>query len=79
MPRYFFHVRDGKTFTDETGTILSDVAEAKQHAVKFAGQLLSYEPQTFWEGTEWVLRVTDENDLTLFTLTFFATDGAVNC
>jgi hypothetical protein len=79
MPRFFFHVRDGQTYVDLQGTVLADIDAAKREAVRFAGHLLSDQPDTFWEGTEWVLRVTDEKDLTLFSLTFFASDGAVNC
>ncbi|SOB87441.1 hypothetical protein SAMN06297144_2573 [Sphingomonas guangdongensis] len=79
MLRYFFYIRDGQTFVDLQGTELADIHAAKREAVQFAGHLLSDQPDTAWDGTKWVLRVTDANDLTLFSLTFFATDGAVNC
>lgn len=38
--------------------------------------MLSEKPETFWQSGEWVLRVTDDRDLTLFELRFWATEAA---
>lgn len=76
MPRFFFHVRDGEVFEDLQGTELPTMVAAKNEAVRFAGQLLQDKPETFWQGHEWTVNVTDDANLTLFRLTFFATSGA---
>lgn len=44
--------------------------------MRFSGKLLEKAAPTFWQGEEWSMRVTDENDLTLFTLLFVGHDGA---
>ena len=75
MPRYFFHVQDGSDFPDLQGTVLDDLPAARVEAVRFAGSLLSG-TETFWQSSEWTLRVTDDQDLTLFDLRFFASDSA---
>lgn len=40
MPRYFFHVRDGTTVLDHDGTVLPDLAAAREIAQRFASELL---------------------------------------
>lgn len=77
MPRYFFHVSDGMVSPDLDGTELLNIEAARVEAVKFAGALLRDRPEAFWRADEWVMRVTDEADLTLFQLIVFANDGAV--
>jgi hypothetical protein len=74
MPRYHFHVADGRDYPDLQGTVLSDLAEVRIEAVRFAGQLLNDEAAQFWEGEDWSMRVTDNAGDTLFTLTFSATE-----
>jgi len=76
MPRYFFHVHDGDNFPDLRGTQLPDVEAARKEAVRFAGALLSDHPDKFWSSGEWHMRVTNQDDLTLFELTFLATASA---
>lgn len=76
MPRYFFHVCDGEDYPDLHGTELPDVNAARKEAVRFGGALLSDHGEKFWNSGEWTMRVTNEDDLTLFQLTFFSTDGA---
>jgi hypothetical protein len=76
VPRYYFHVTDSRDYPDLQGTDLPDVRAARREAVRFAGKLLGKAADTFWDGQEWQMRVTDENDLTLFTLLFIGTDGA---
>jgi hypothetical protein len=72
MPRYFFHVHDGENFTDLQGTVLDDDNAARIEAVRFSGDLLRSGAEKFWNGQEWLMRVTDETDLTLFELMFTA-------
>ena len=73
MPRYFFHVHDGSDFPDLQGTTLEDDNAARIEAVRFSGALLRQGAENFWNGQEWSMRVTDEEDLTLFELMFTAT------
>ena len=74
MARYYFHV-DGSA-RDTQGCMLPDLSRAKCEAVTMAGRLLCDDSKTFWEKKEWGMTVTDADDLTLFALTFFATEGA---
>jgi hypothetical protein len=72
VPRYFFHVADGDDFVDLQGTELANLEAARREAVRLAGALLSDKPELFWASSEWVMRVTDAKNLTLFQLTLFA-------
>ena len=73
MPRYFFHVHDGADLADLRGTTLDDDHAAQVEAVRFSGDLLRNGAESFWSEKEWSMRVTDEEDLTLFELMFTAT------
>jgi hypothetical protein len=73
MPRYHFHVKDGKDYQDLQGTVLPDLAAARAEALRFTGALLGEAQNQFWEGTDWTMNVTDEMGLTLFNLAFQAT------
>jgi hypothetical protein len=75
MPRYHFHVVDGRDYTDLQGTELPDLDAARAEALRFTGALLSDGDKGFWDGAEWSMRVTDHEDLTLFELRFLATDA----
>jgi hypothetical protein len=75
MPRYHFHVADGRDYPDLQGTELADLAAARHEALRFTGALLSQPEHDFWNGEDWSMRVTDERDLTLFTLNFCATNA----
>jgi hypothetical protein len=75
MPRFFFHVEDGESYTDLQGTELPDIEAARHEAVRFAAALLHDQAERFWDSTEWRVRVTNDVDLTLFELTFFGTQA----
>ncbi|HEX8413231.1 MAG TPA: hypothetical protein VF637_05020 [Sphingomicrobium sp.] len=75
MPRYFFHVADGCDYPDLQGTELANLSAARQEALRFTGMLLSEKSESFWSGEEWVMRIADAHDLTLFTLTCLANDA----
>ena len=71
MPRYFFHVDNGKFIADQSGTELPDLAAARREAVRSAGQMIDDTQQSFWEHmTPWNMHVTDSDDRLLFTLSF---------
>jgi hypothetical protein len=75
MPRYHFHVADGRDYPDLQGTELADLAAARYEALRFTGSLLADHEHNFWNGADWSMRVTDAIDLTLFTLNFSATNA----
>jgi len=75
MARYFFHVADGRDYPDLQGTELANLDAARKEALRFASTLLGEADERFWASGEWHMRVTDETDLTLFELTFQATDS----
>ena len=61
MPRYFFHTADGGVQRDVEGTELAGVEEAKVAAIRFAGEVLSSEPNSLSDRGEFQVRVLDEN------------------
>ena len=72
MPRYFFHVKDGKDMPDHEGTELAGIAEARHQAVTAAGEMIKHQDDTVWNGSEWRMNVTDEAGRHVFTLRFAA-------
>ena len=72
MPRYFFHVHDGQSFSDEDGVELGGIDEARDQAVVAAGEALRDKGGKFWKGGEWFMRVVDENGETVCRLRFSA-------
>mgnify|MGYP001314960478 CR=1 FL=1 len=73
MPRFFFHIDDGRFMRDETGTELEGIADARSQAVIAAGEFLAETDGKFWDhGQPWRMQVTDEHDRLLFTLRFSA-------
>ena len=52
MPRYFFHVRDGRHAGDKEGVELADLKAAQTEATKHAGALLIQHAAEFWNGNE---------------------------
>jgi hypothetical protein len=72
MPRYYFHVKDGKSYPDLQGTVLDDLEAAKVEAVRFGGDILSHAVKA-WSGEEWTMEVADPGGSVLFALKFPAT------
>lgn len=72
MPRYFFHVADGRDLPDFEGTALAGPDEARAQALRMAGEILRDEGMRFWQGAEWRMQVTDEMRQLVFTLRFSA-------
>ncbi|HEU0044020.1 DUF6894 family protein [Sphingomonas sp.] len=75
MPRYFFLVHDGSPDRDEEGTELDDLAAAKCHAVKYAGDLICDGTTDFWGKVDWRMSASDEKGLTLFDLHIMGTEA----
>jgi hypothetical protein len=72
MPRYFFHVIDGREIIDDEGTELAGVEEACAEAVVLSGSMLKDAGRKFWNDGEWRLQVTDEAGATVCALRFSA-------
>lgn len=68
MPRYFFHTADGGRCRDRSGTPLPDDAAARAAAIRFAGDVLSDEPDLLRDGKDFRVEVTDEQGVLLFTI-----------
>lgn len=60
MPRYFFHVHDGRVTIDHVGTELAGPKEARQQAIVSAGEMLRDEGEKFWDSEDWTMHVKDE-------------------
>ena len=75
MPRFFFHVRDGKDLPDTEGTELPNLAAVRTEALKASGEMLrdSKGRAEFWSGDDWTMNVTDETGQPVLTLRFSGT------
>lgn len=76
MPIYFFQMA-GHVAPDPEGYDLPDLETARRVAVRTACAIIGQSVEEFWGQREWVMTVTDDAGLALFSLTFFATDAAV--
>ena len=72
MPRFFFHVRDGKDLPDTEGTELPNLAAVRAEALKASGEMLrdSKGGADFWSGHDWTMNVHDEAGRPVLTLRF---------
>ena len=75
MPRFHFNVENRSREQDEEGTVLPSLAEAKCEAVRYAGRLICDEASEFWDTGEFVMTVTDDQGLALFSLHFNAVEA----
>lgn len=74
MPRYFFHVIDGRNIVDQVGTVFPSLREARIEAIRTAGAILRDEGDRFWNGTDWQMNVTDVSGRPVLKLRFSADD-----
>jgi hypothetical protein len=72
MPRYYFHVRDGKEIPDTEGSVLADADAARAEAIVLSGAMLKDLGGEFWSNGEWQIRVVDEAGNKVCALTFSA-------
>lgn len=77
MPRYFFHAADGRRDRDSTGVELADHASARAEAIRFAGAVLTDEPEVLWEGGPFRIEVTDAAQHLLFTVVTLTIDAPI--
>ncbi|HEV7255253.1 MAG TPA: hypothetical protein VGN97_19370 [Mesorhizobium sp.] len=74
MPRFFFHVMDGRALIDHEGTEVPDAQAARAEALRTAGEILRSEGTSHWAGDKWQMTVADEKGNTVFSLSFEVTD-----
>jgi hypothetical protein len=74
MPRYFFHVIDGRDIIDNEGSELASLKEARVEAIHLAGSILRDEGDEFWNGEQWHMNVTDASGQSVLKLRFSAED-----
>jgi hypothetical protein len=72
MPRYFFHIIDGRDIIDHDGTELPGLRQVRAEAIRTAGAILRDEGDKFWNGEEWHMNVTDASGRSVLTLRFSA-------
>lgn len=68
MPRYYFHVIDGRDIPDDHGTELPDDVAAKAEARSAAGDLIRDIGPTLWDHDTWQMNVVDEIGRRVLTL-----------
>jgi hypothetical protein len=76
VPQYFFQL-PAHELPDADGVDLPDIDTARRVAVRTACAMIAQNVDDFWARREWVMTVTDDTGLALFSLTLFATDAAV--
>ena len=71
MPRYYFHVMDGRVVIDEDGTELAGPEDVRREAIRAAGEILANgEAASLAGGHVWNMTVADEDAKTVLTLRF---------
>jgi hypothetical protein len=68
----FFHVLDGREIIDSEGAELASLMEARVEAIQLTGAILRDEGDTFWNGTDWQMNVTDASGQSGLKLHFSA-------
>ena len=75
MPRYYFHVRDGRDLPDTEGSELPDLHAVRLEALRASGEMLrgNKGAAEFWSGDDWTMTVVDEDGRSVLTLRFSGT------
>jgi hypothetical protein len=71
MPRYFFHLLDGKITIDGEGSELAGINEAREEAIHTSGEILRARG-TELNGRPWRMIVADAEGTVLYSLKFSA-------
>jgi hypothetical protein len=64
--KYFFDTQDGAAGADAEGVELPDMARARVEAIRYAGAVMSHEPDVLWDGRDFHVFVSDATGLLLF-------------
>lgn len=68
MARYFFHLADHITLTDQIGTEFATPEEARIHSIRLMCDFLSRQSEEIWKGTTLRVQVTDSEGAMLFNV-----------
>jgi hypothetical protein len=68
MPRYYFNVAHGEREQDTQGLILTDSNAARVAAIRFAGDVMSDEPDILKPGNQFSVEVVDEAGVVLLVI-----------
>ena len=68
MQKFYFEIADANPPIACSGQDLPCIVSARKFALKYASQILSEQPDSFWDGGDLVMTVTDADHLSLFTL-----------
>ncbi len=75
MSRFFFHTADGSRDRDTEGMNCRDPHAARVEAIRYAGALLSDDPGVLWDGRDFRVEVTDEDQRLVCTVIALAVDA----
>jgi hypothetical protein len=75
VPRYFFHIHDGRDSPDQEGVHLPDLHAVRPEAIRAASEMLR-DLDGALTGEEWTIKVTDQASQPVLTLRFSATEHA---
>lgn len=75
MPAFHFRVHNGADLPDETSYEFLDLAAVRAHALRYAGDLISGEPDLLNGETEWRLDVLDAERRPIFALHLFVIEA----
>ena len=72
MPRYFYHLSDGvRTFSDNTGVELENLAAARRHLVSHVGELRgTLSDKGIQDWSKWTVIVSDYDNKTIQSMGF---------
>ena len=71
MPRWYFHIHDGKEATlDQEGTDLPDLITAHEEALIVARELMSNGPRDGRDRSRWRFEIADETGAPILMVLF---------
>jgi hypothetical protein len=74
MTKFFFHVVNGEFIPDTHGLECANLGEAKDNAVRIAGEMLRDQGLQLWRTGHFDMFVCDEKNRTNLRLSFVAED-----
>ena len=75
MSRYYFHTADGTRDRDREGMECRDPHAARVEAIRYAGALMADQPDVLWDGHDFRVEVTDEDQRLVCTVIALAVDA----
>ena len=70
MPRYFFHVWDGRDLPDTEGSDFPNDTAARDEAMEAGAQIIAGLGPRLWASGDWQMRVVDDTGHAVATLSF---------